>query len=141
MSGTSMATSHVSGAIALLLAARPNLTPDEIKQRLRRTARPLAGSLPRGGPGRARLAQCASCEAKHRGAGRADASRTRQGGLQAAEERSPAERRTAESRRAKSRPLRSSEEDGSRARRPGMRARSRWHYAPCAGATTRCLPL
>ncbi|WHX49238.1 S8 family peptidase [Paenibacillus woosongensis] len=48
MSGTSMATSHVSGAIALLLAARPNLTPDEIKQRLRRTARPLAGSLPRG---------------------------------------------------------------------------------------------
>lgn len=42
MSGTSMATSHVSGAIALLLAARPNLTPGEIKRRLRRTARPLA---------------------------------------------------------------------------------------------------
>lgn len=42
MSGTSMATSHVSGAIALLLAVRPNLTPSEIKRRLRRTARPLA---------------------------------------------------------------------------------------------------
>ncbi|MNJ48275.1 Subtilase family protein [compost metagenome] len=42
MSGTSMATSHVSGAIALLLAARPNLTPGEIKRRLRRTAKPLS---------------------------------------------------------------------------------------------------
>ncbi|AZK45475.1 S8 family peptidase [Paenibacillus lentus] len=47
MSGTSMATSHVSGAIALLLAARPNLTPGEIKRRLRRTARPLSTSQAR----------------------------------------------------------------------------------------------
>lgn len=42
MSGTSMATSHVSGSIALLLALQPGLKPDEIKRRLRRTARPLA---------------------------------------------------------------------------------------------------
>lgn len=41
MNGTSMATSHVSGAIALLLAQRPGLSPAEIKRRLRRTARPL----------------------------------------------------------------------------------------------------
>ncbi|MEF2968996.1 S8 family peptidase [Paenibacillus sp. M1] len=42
MNGTSMATSHVSGSIALLLAYRPGLSPGEIKRRLRRTARPLA---------------------------------------------------------------------------------------------------
>lgn len=41
MNGTSMATSHVSGSIALLLAHRPDLKPSEIKRRLRRTARPL----------------------------------------------------------------------------------------------------
>ncbi|MMZ63499.1 Subtilisin [compost metagenome] len=41
MNGTSMATSHVSGSIALLLALRPDLKPSEIKRRLRRTARPL----------------------------------------------------------------------------------------------------
>ncbi|MBP2002751.1 subtilisin family serine protease [Paenibacillus shirakamiensis] len=52
MNGTSMATSHVSGAIALLLAHRPGISPAEIKQLLRRSARPLAGagkSLSRGG--------------------------------------------------------------------------------------------
>jgi len=44
MSGTSMATSHVSGAIALLLAYRPGLKPAEIKEILRRSAQPLRGS-------------------------------------------------------------------------------------------------
>ncbi|MGG6312924.1 S8 family peptidase [Paenibacillus macerans] len=44
MSGTSMATSHVSGAVALLLALKPDLKPGEIKRRLRRTARPLPGA-------------------------------------------------------------------------------------------------
>jgi len=43
MSGTSMATSHVSGAIALLLAYRPGLKPAEIKEILRRSTIPLRG--------------------------------------------------------------------------------------------------
>ncbi|MDR0270203.1 S8 family peptidase [Paenibacillus sp.] len=41
MSGTSMATSHVSGAIALLLAQNPDLQPAEIKALLQQTATPL----------------------------------------------------------------------------------------------------
>ena len=41
MSGTSMATSHVTGAIALLLAHKPGLTPEQIKWVIRRSARPL----------------------------------------------------------------------------------------------------
>ncbi|MFC4811970.1 S8 family peptidase [Paenibacillus sp. GCM10023250] len=44
MSGTSMATSHVSGAIALLLAHRPGLTPTEIKAVLKRAMLPLRGT-------------------------------------------------------------------------------------------------
>ncbi|MFC3788160.1 S8 family serine peptidase [Paenibacillus sp. GCM10012307] len=44
MSGTSMATSHVSGAIALLLAKNPGLTPYEIKAILKRSMQPLRGS-------------------------------------------------------------------------------------------------
>jgi subtilisin len=41
MSGTSMATSHVTGAVALLLALRPGLTPRELKLLLRRTSCPV----------------------------------------------------------------------------------------------------
>lgn len=41
MSGTSMATSHVSGAIALLLAQKPDLSPSEIKALLRKTSSPI----------------------------------------------------------------------------------------------------
>jgi serine protease AprX len=41
-SGTSQATAVVSGEIALLLQARPNLTPDQVKSLLRDTADPLA---------------------------------------------------------------------------------------------------
>ncbi|MGN7765677.1 S8 family peptidase [Paenibacillus sp. 22594] len=41
MSGTSMATSHVTGAAALLLALRPGLSPRELKLLLRRTASPV----------------------------------------------------------------------------------------------------
>lgn len=40
MSGTSMATSHVSGTIALLLALKPGLKPSDIKSLLKRTAIP-----------------------------------------------------------------------------------------------------
>lgn len=38
MSGTSMATPHVSGVIGLLLSKEPNLTPAEVKERLIRTS-------------------------------------------------------------------------------------------------------
>jgi subtilisin len=44
MSGTSMATSHVSGAIALLLAYRPGLSPADIKAILKRSMLPLRGT-------------------------------------------------------------------------------------------------
>ena len=41
LSGTSMATPHVSGVAALLLQANPKLTPEQIKQRLMNTASDL----------------------------------------------------------------------------------------------------
>ena len=39
-----MATSHVSGAIALLLAQHPGLTPAQIKSILRKSMVPLRGA-------------------------------------------------------------------------------------------------
>ncbi|WP_371825368.1 S8 family peptidase [Paenibacillus soyae] len=47
MSGTSMATSHVSGAIALLLSLRPGLTPGDIKAIMKRSMQPLRSSKTR----------------------------------------------------------------------------------------------
>lgn len=48
MSGTSMATSHVTGAIALLLSVKPGLTPAQIKAVVKNSAKPLQhGKAPR----------------------------------------------------------------------------------------------
>ena len=46
MSGTSMSTAMVTGAVALMLEQDPSLTPDTIKARLMRTAYPLKDGLP-----------------------------------------------------------------------------------------------
>jgi serine protease AprX len=43
-SGTSQATAVVSGAVALMLQQRPELTPDDVKQMLMATAQPVVGA-------------------------------------------------------------------------------------------------
>ncbi|MEU9003865.1 S8 family serine peptidase [Streptomyces sp. NPDC048551] len=42
--GTSMASPHVAGLAALLVAAKPSLTPADVKSAIKASARPLAGT-------------------------------------------------------------------------------------------------
>ena len=46
LTGTSMSTPVVSGAVALLLERRPDLTPDQVKALLTQTAQPYGVALP-----------------------------------------------------------------------------------------------
>ncbi|HEY7178773.1 MAG TPA: S8 family serine peptidase [Gaiella sp.] len=53
LSGTSMATPHVSGAVALLLQRHPDWAPEQVKAALTATARPVGAAAARIAPTRA----------------------------------------------------------------------------------------
>ena len=83
-SGTSQAAAVVSGLAALVVAARPELTPDQVKRVLTRSGAPLTSGQPAGsGSGRVRLAAALTADpgparwqaATARGLGSLDASR------------------------------------------------------------------
>ncbi|MBP2056405.1 serine protease [Streptomyces griseochromogenes] len=63
--GTSQATAHVSGLVALMLSANPELTPAEIKTAIQANARPIPGKCDGGcGAGLADAAKTVAAAAK-----------------------------------------------------------------------------
>jgi serine protease AprX len=70
LSGTSAAAPVVAGGVALLLQAQPELTPDQIKWLITRSARPLDGAPP--GSGAGELALLAASQMARGGVGRAN---------------------------------------------------------------------
>ncbi|XZG70561.1 S8 family serine peptidase [Chitinibacteraceae bacterium HSL-7] len=48
MSGTSMATPYIAGTVALMLSANRNLTPDQVSDILKQTAKPLPAACTQG---------------------------------------------------------------------------------------------
>lgn len=51
LQGTSMASPHVAGVAALMLSANPGLTPAQVEEKLKASARPLPGICDQGGCG------------------------------------------------------------------------------------------
>src|SRR3989440_3448993 len=64
-SGTSQAAAVVSGAVSLLLQARPNLTPDEVKAALTRSASHVSVADPAVGAGELNLAKAVHTPVKN----------------------------------------------------------------------------
>lgn len=62
MSGTSMATPMTAGTVALLLSAKPDLTPAQVKDALTKTAKPLGGSTPNNNYGYGRVQAMAALD-------------------------------------------------------------------------------